>query len=75
MTPEGIDDSNHYTFVDLGLLAGVVKVIGATMSAGVGKELTNNMISQNQNRLPNRWLGERPPARIRQNTKEGTGNI
>ena len=47
-------DTIHYTCVDLGLSAGVVKVIGAPIGAEVGKELTDNMILENQNRLPNR---------------------
>ena len=75
VTPECFGDSIHYTCVGLGLSAGVVKVIGAPISAGVGKELTDNMILENHNSLPNRWRGERPPARLSQNTKEGTGNI
>ena len=75
VTPTCFGDTIHYTGVDLGLSAGVVKVIGVTIGAGVRKELTDNMILESQNRLPNRWLGERPPTRISQNTKEGTDNI
>ena len=75
VTPECFDNSIHYTCVDLGLSAGVVKVIGVLIGAGVGKKLTDNMILENQNRLPNRWLGEKPLVRISQNTKQGTGDI
>ena len=44
VTSECFGDSIHSTCVDLGLSAGVVKVRGAPISAGVGKELTVNMI-------------------------------
>ena len=75
VTPEYLRDTILYTCVDLGLSASVVKVTGAPIGAGVGKELTDNMILENQDRLQNRWLGERPPTRISQYTNEGTGHI
>lgn len=53
----------------------MVKVTQAQIGTGVGKELTDNMILENQDRLPNWWIGQRPPARISHKTKEATGNI
>ena len=75
VTPEYLRHTIHYTCVDLGLSASMVKLTGAPIGAGVGKELTDNMILENQDRLQNRWPGERPPTKISQYTKEGTGNI
>ena len=45
--PECFGDSIHYTSLDLGHSAGMVKVVGAPISARVSKELTDNIILEN----------------------------
>ena len=68
-------DTVHYTCVDLGKKAGVVKVIGVLISAGVGMDLVTRMILDNQTPLPTRWRGERPAVGVSQNNREGTRNV
>ena len=75
MVPTYFGNTVHYTCVDLGQLAGVVKVVGSPTGAGIGRELMECLSLENQTRLPIRWLGERPPVRIASNAKEETGNI
>ena len=68
-------DTVHYTCVDLGKKAGVVKVIGVPISTGVGMDLVTRMILDNQTHLPTRWRGERPAIGVSQNNREGTRNV
>ena len=73
--PTVFGDTVHWTCVDLGKKAGVVKVIGVPVTAGVGMDLVTRMILDNQNHLTGKWRGERPVIRISQNNRENTGNI
>ena len=75
VVPTCFGNTVHYTCVDLGQSAGVVKVVGSPTEAGTGRELMECISLENQTRLPARWLGERTPTRISSNPKEGTGNI
>ena len=45
------------------------------VSAGLGEELMKILRDNNEGRFNGRWTGERPPIRVSQNTRTGTGNI
>ena len=65
----------HYAVWDRGQAAGVVKVEGIPVAAGLGEELMKVLRDNNEGRFNGRWTGERPPIRVSQNTRTGTGNI
>ena len=68
-------DTVHYICVDLGKKAGVVKVTGVPISAGVGMDLVTRMILDSQTPLPTRWRGKSPAIGVSQNNREGTRNV
>ena len=45
------------------------------VAAGLGEELMKILRDNNEGRFNGRWTGERPPIRVSQNTRTGTGNI
>ena len=65
----------HYAVWDRGQAAGVVKVEGIPVSAGLREELMKILRDNNEGRFNGRWTGERPPIPVSQNTRTGTGNI
>ena len=65
----------HYAVWDRGQAAGVVKVEGIPVAAGLGEEVMKVLRDNNQGRFNGRWTGERPPIRVSQNMRTGTGNI
>ena len=65
----------HYAVWDRGQAAGGVKVEGIPVSAGLGEDLMKVLRDNNEGRFNGRWTGERPPIRVSQNTRTGTGNI
>ena len=75
VVPTVFGDTVHWTCIDLGKKAGMVKVIRVPVTPGVGMDLVSRMILYNQNHLTGRWRGERPAIRISQNNRENTGNI
>ena len=56
----------HYAVWDRGQAAGVVKVEGIPVAAGLGEELMKVLRDNNQGRFNGRWTGERPPIRQQQ---------
>ena len=68
-------DTAHYTYVDLGKKAGVVKVTGVPISAGVGIDLVTRMILDNQAHRLARGRGDRLAIGVSQNNREGTRNM
>ena len=65
----------HFTVWDRGMAAGVVKVEGVPVAAGIGAELNKTLNESNEGRFKGRWTGERPPMRVSQNNRLGTCNI
>ena len=51
VVPTVFRDTGHKTCVDLGKKAGLVKVIGVPVTAGVGMDLVTKMILNNPNHL------------------------
>ena len=65
----------HFMVWDRGMAAGVVKVEGVAVAAGIGAELNKTLSERNEGRFKGRWTGERPPMRVSQNNRFGTCNI
>ena len=65
----------HFTVWDRGMAAGVVKVEGVPVAAGIGAELNKTLTESNEGRFKGRWTGERPPMRVSQNNKLRICNI
>ena len=65
----------HYAVWDRGQAAGVVKVEGIPVAAGLGEELMKVLRDNNEGRFNGSWTGMRPPIRVSQNTRTGTANI
>ena len=65
----------HYTVWDRGMAAGVVKVEGVPVTAGIEAELNKTLSKSNEGRFKGRWTGERPTMKVSQNNRLGTCNI
>ena len=65
----------RYAVWDRGQAAGVVKVEAILVAAGLGEDLMKVLRDNKEGRFNPRWTGERPPIRVSQNTRTGTGNI
>ena len=59
----------HYTVWDRGQAAGLVKVEGIPVSAGLGEEL-KVLRDNNEGRFNGRWTSQRPPIRVSQKHKD-----
>ena len=65
----------YFMVWDRGMVAGVVKVEGVPVAAGIGAELNKTLTESNEGRFKGRWTGERPPMRVSQNNQLETCNI
>ena len=61
----------HFMVWDRGMAAGVVKVEGVPVAAGMGAELNKTLNESNEGRFKGRWTGERPLMRVSQNNRLG----
>ena len=48
---------------------------GIPVAAGLGEQLMKVLRNNNEETFNGRWIGERSPIRVSQNTRTGMGNI